>query len=183
MLAIIDGRAPKEAIENLKKHVDFVFQFESKGITYNSISGHPDIFIYQDQSNLIIAPNAPLPLLEFFHLHKVNYIFGEKKVEESFENSVAYNCISTQHFLFHKSGFTDPLIIKLNSDKEFINLQQAYTRCSLTHLGNNRYITSDKGIEKIFLEKGLDCFYFPAEQISITDHKYGFFGGTNGLCG
>ena len=181
MLAIIDKRAPEEAILNLKKHVDDVFQFESTGITSNSISCHPDIFIYQDESNLIIAPNAPLPLLEFFNAHKVNYIFGEKKVDENFENSVSYNCLSSSHYFFHKSGYTDPSIIRANNNKEFINLPQAFTRCSLTYLGHNRYITSDKGIEKNLIKKGLNCFYFSPEQISIIDHRNGFFGGTNGL--
>lgn len=181
MLAIIDGRAPGEVILNLKKHVDAVFQFESTGLTFNSISGHPDIFIYQDKFNLVVAPNAPLSLFEFFHNHKVSYIFGEKKVEGTFENSVLYNCIGTEHYFFHKSGFTDPSILKLNHGKEFFNLPQAYTRCSLTHLGNNNYITSDKGIEKELIKKGLDCFYFPPEQISIMEHPHGFLGGTNGL--
>ncbi len=181
MLAIIDKRSPHEAILNLEKQVDAVFQFESEGITFNSISGHPDIFIYQDESNLVVAPNAPLPLLEFFITHKISYTFGEKKVEKTFENSVLYNCISTEHYLFHKSGFTDSSIIKLNQGKEFIHLPQAYTRCSLTHLGNNKYITSDKGIEKELIKKRLDCFFFPPEQISIKDHSHGFLGGTNGL--
>lgn len=180
MLAIIDSRAPKDAITNLKKHVDDVFQFESTGITYNSISGHPDIFIYQDESNLVVAPNAPLSLLEFLDAHKVRYVFGENKVAENFENSVAYNCIGTEHYFFHKAGFTDPIILKLNPNKELINLPQGYTRCSLTHLGNNKYITSDKGIEKKLLDKNLDCFYFSPEQISILDHKHGFLGGTTG---
>lgn len=182
MLAIIDSRAPQEAVINLKKYVDFVFQLQTEGTTFNSISGHPDIFIYQGESNLIIAPNAPLPLLNFFNTHRVNYFFGEERVEESFIKSVLYNCISTEHFLFHKSGFTDPSIIKITHDKEFINLPQAYTRCSLTHLGNNKYITSDKGIEKNLIKKGLDCFYFSPEQISIIGHSHGFLGGTNGLC-
>ncbi len=181
MLAIIDSRAPSEAIVNLKKHAAAVFQFASDGITFNSISGHPDIFIYQDESSLVIAPNAPLALFEFLDEHNAAYILGEKNVGESFENSVLYNCISTADYLFHKSGFTDASIIKVNGGKEFINLPQAYTRCSLTHLGSNRYITSDKGIEKKLLAKELDCFYFSPEEISIIGHQHGFLGGTNGL--
>lgn len=183
MLAIIDGRAPKVAIENLRKHVDEVFQFESGGITFNSISGHPDVFIYQDETNLVVAPNAPLPLLKFFDAQKIHFVFGELKVEENFENSVGYNCLSTEHYFFHKAGYTDPVIIKLNQGKEFIDLPQAYTRCSLTYLGNNKFITSDKGIGKKLSEKGLDYFYFDPGQISIVDHKHGFLGGTNGLHG
>lgn len=182
MLAIIDSRAPKEAILNLEKHVDAVFQFGSSGITFNSISCHPDIFIYQDAFNLILAPNAPDALVEFLTSHKVHYVFGKNNVEASLRSSVAYNCLATSDYLFHKSGFTDPSISSVNQEKDFINLRQAYTRCSLTHIGNNYYITSDKGIEKKLVENGLDCFYFSPEQISIMGHKHGFLGGTNGRC-
>ncbi len=181
MLAIIDARAPKESIENLKSHVDDVFQFESKGLTYNSISGHPDIFIYQDKSNIVVAPNAPFKLLNFLNDHKVSYTFGKKNVAENLIGSVLYNCISTEFCFFHKLGFADPSIVEINRKKEFVNLPQAYTRCSLTHLGNNKFITSDKGIQKKMLEKKLDCFYSPPEQISIIDHKHGFIGGANGV--
>ena len=181
MLAIIDKRAPKEAIANLNKYVDFVFELESDGVTFNSISGHPDIFIYQDEINLVIAPNSPVLLIEFLHHHNIKFVFGDNKIEENFKNSVGYNCICTTKYFFHKSEFTDSVILKLNCEKEFINLPQAYTRCSLTNLGNNKFITSDKGIEKKLIEKRLDCFYFNPEQISINNHKHGFLGGTNGL--
>ena len=182
MLAIIDKRAPKEVLLNLKKEVGDLFLFESVGITSNSISGHPDIFIYQDESHLIIAPNAPVELFNFLNVYKVKYTVGEKKVEENFKNSAGYNCLGTQNYFFHRSGFTDPAILKITKQKEFIHLPQAFTRCSLTHLGNNNYITSDKGIEKKLKEKGLDCFYFDPKEISIIGHSHGFLGGTTGLC-
>ncbi|HEY4797979.1 MAG TPA: hypothetical protein VII99_02775 [Bacteroidia bacterium] len=181
MLAIIDSRAPAEAISNLRQHVDGVLLFHSEEITSNAISGHPDIFIYQDQDNLIVAPNAPTSLIDFFKKHRVHFIFGETNVTEDFEGNVRYNCLGTSHYFLHREGFTEPAIFRLITKKEFIHLPQAYTRCSLTHLGNDQYITSDKGIEKKLKEKGLDCFYFSPEEISIIGHPHGFFGGTNGL--
>ena len=48
MYAIIDKRCSKEIKENLKQYVDAVFEFSTEGITYNSISCHPDIFIFQN---------------------------------------------------------------------------------------------------------------------------------------
>ena len=182
MLAIIDSRAPQEAISNLKKYVDDLLLFKSEEITFNPISGHPDIFIYQDESNLIIAPNAPTSLFDFLIAHKIHFIAGDSKVAENFKDSVSYNCVGNSKYFFHKSGFTDPVIVLQTQEKEFINLPQAYTRCSLTHLGNNKYITSDKGIEKKIKEIKLDCFYFPPEEISIIGHSHGFLGGTSGLC-
>lgn len=183
MLAIIDYRSPKDSIDTLSKHVDDILLFKSENITYESISGHPDIFVYQDENNLIIAPNSPDLLIHFLNKHNVKYEVGKKEVGKNLQNSTPYNCLSTNKYLFHKKGFTDEMIIEKNKYKHFVNLPQAYTRCSLTHLKNNTFLTSDKGIEKILFKEGLDSFYFSPEKIKIFDHKHGFIGGTSGITG
>ena len=181
MLAIIDSRSSSTAIEELKNHVNDVFLFEANGITSDDISCHPDIFIYQDENNLVISPNAPIELFDFLSMHKINFIIGKRNVGNSFESSVYYNCISTNSLFLHKSGFTDETIIEINKNKKFINIPQAFTRCSLTHIGNNNFITSDKGIEKVLIANNINCFYFSPNEIKIKNHKHGFFGGTNGI--
>lgn len=183
MLAIIDSRSTKQAINNLKKYVTDVYTFQTNGITGNPISGHPDIFIYQEKNQLVVAPNAPVELFAFFENHNIAYLKGKRDVGHELVNSVQYNCLSTSQFLFHRSGFTDSAILKINKDKEFIQLPQAYTRCSLVHLCEDNYLTSDRGIEKVLLQRGLFCFYFNPEEITIQDHKNGFIGGAVGICG
>ena len=59
MFAIIDSRSSARVITTLKEYVKDVFAFQTNGLTYDSISGHPDIFIYQDKDHLVVAPNAP----------------------------------------------------------------------------------------------------------------------------
>jgi len=183
MFAIIDSRSQNDVINNLREYVEDLFEFETYGITHNSISGHPDIFIYQDNNQLVIAPNAPVGLFEFLENHNITYVRGKKEVGGELPNSVQYNCLSTPDFLFHKSGYTDPAILEINKAKEFILLPQPYTRCSLVHLYENNYLTSDRGIERVLIEKGLSCFYFNPEEITIRDHDNGFIGGTVGIEG
>ena len=181
MLAIIDSRSSEQAINNLKKYVTDVYMFQSDGITENSISGHPDIFIYQDQDHLIVSPNAPVDLFKFLDINNIAYLKGERDVGNELTNSVQYNCLSTPQFFFHKSGYTDSVVFEINKDKEFISLSQAYTRCSLVHLCEDHYLTSDRGVEKVLLNKGLSCFYFNPEEITIRDHDNGFIGGAVGI--
>jgi hypothetical protein len=183
MFAIIDSRSSKKAISKLKEYVTDVCTFQTNGITGNSISGHPDIFIYQDKKQLVVAPNAPDELFEILARYNTTYVRGESEVGYELYNSVQYNCLSTSDFLFHKPGYTDSAILEINKDKEFIQLPQAYTRCSLVHLCENNYVTSDRGIEKVLLQKGLSCFYFNPEEITIRDHNNGFIGGTIGIRG
>ncbi len=183
MFAIIDSRSSNQAINNLSKYVTDVYMFQTSGITSNSISGHPDIFIYQYEKQLVVAPNAPLDLLEFLDNNNIGYLKGEKKIGHDVDNSVQYNCLSTPQFLFHKSGYTDSVIIGINKNKEYISLPQSYTRCSMVYLCDGNYLASDRGIEKVLLQKGLSCFYFNPEEIIIKDHKNGFIGGSVGIWG
>ncbi|MDR4507727.1 MAG: hypothetical protein MRJ65_05735 [Candidatus Brocadiaceae bacterium] len=181
MFAIIDSRSSKKAINTLKYSVEEVFEFQTSGITYNSISGHPDIFIYQDKEQLVVAPNATVELFEFLNRHTIPYVKGKIAVGKELYNSAQYNCLNTSDFLFHTSGYTDPTILELNKHKGFIPLPQAYTRCSLVHLYENNYVTSDRGIEKVLLRNGFSCFYFNPEEIRIWGHRNGFIGGTIGI--
>jgi len=181
MLAVIDTRSPIEAKENLRKYVDDIFEFASNGITYNSISGHPDIFVFQNAENLIIAPNAPEVLYNFLRKYKINYQIGESYIGKGFENSVNYNCVQSDNFLLHKKGLTDSVIIQNTKHKKFINLPQAYTRCSMMHLKNDVFISSDMGIKKVLDNNKLNNFLFSSEDIQIIDHSNGFFGGTCGI--
>ncbi len=181
MLAIIDARSSKEAKENLSKYVDDILFFETSGITYASISGHPDIFIFQESNKLIIAPNSAEQLFSFLKKHKVDFQIGESEVGKTHKDSVKYNCVASDNFLLHKEGFTDVLILKIYPDKKFINIPQAYTRCSMLHVKNDIFITSDSGINKVLDNNKIRNFFFSPENIQIIDHKNGFFGGTCGI--
>ena len=103
MLVIVDKRSPQKTIENLKKLFQDVFLFESSGITYNSISCHPDIFIYYDNNNIIISPNSPKPLINKLENSNINYVFGYNSINEVLTKSVLYNCVSNNKYLIHKN--------------------------------------------------------------------------------
>ena len=183
MIAIIDSRSSEQAINRLMDYVTDVYTFQTNGITSNSISGHPDIFLYQDKDHLIVAPNASVDLFIFLDNHNIKYTKGCREVGHELDDHVQYNCLSTSEFFFHKSGYTDSTILEINKYKEFVQLPQAYARCSLIHLCENNYLTSDRGIEKVLLQRGLSCFYFNPEEITIKDHKSGFIGGAVGILG
>lgn len=181
VLAVIDSRSSEQAKANLSEHVKDIFYFNSKNITYNSISCHPDIFIYQDSSNLIVAPNSPSELIKSLESHNIKFEYGKKEVGRSWESSVGYNCLSTEKFFFHKEDMTDPHIFNKNIYKKFINLPQSYTRCSMINISNEAFLTSDAGIKATLDENNFENFFFSPSNIRIVDHKNGFLGGTCGI--
>ena len=140
--------------------------------------------LFQNNDKLIIAPNSPNQLFHFLKKYKIKFQIGNIHVDDSFENSVKYNCVSTNNYLLHKKGFTDAFILKNNTDKKFVNLPQAYTRCSMMHLKDNIFISSDLGIKKVLDRNNLKNFYFSPENIKIVDHKnsYHFLTHLYALC-
>ncbi|MCQ2959587.1 MAG: hypothetical protein MJ198_05290 [Bacteroidales bacterium] len=81
-----------------------------------------------------------------------------------------------------KKKFTDPVIIEKNTDKHFINVPQAYTRCNLIEIKNNVFITSDKGIYQELTKNNCECLYVNPQGIQLPPYKYGFIGGCMGKC-
>ncbi|GJM63953.1 DUF6873 family GME fold protein [Persicobacter diffluens] len=176
-MIIVDARAPQEAITNLAK-IEEVLPFSTKGITYEAISGHPDVFICPLAHTIIVAPNIPALYLQQFTEANIPYIKGERPVGESLEETTLYNCVVTTTEIAHKAGFTDAAILKLTADKNFLPLPQAYSRCSLIKV-KDLWITSDAGIAKALSSKKV-CLQSPKEII-LPPYPYGFLGGTMGF--
>ena len=179
MYAILDKRTPLVVKRNLANYVTDIFEFSSEGITYNSISGHPDIFIFQDENGLILAPNIPKEVICFLEEKQVDYSFGNKLVGESLDDSVLYNCLSTNNYFFCKKNKPDVSIQKRSVNQQLIDIPQSYARCSMFAIGNN-IITSDNGIVKVLEKNNIEYFYFDPSEITIKDHKNGFIGGAMG---
>jgi len=180
MYAIIDKRCSEEIKNNLSNYVDGIFEVASEEITYNAISGHPDIFMFQDEEKLIIAPNAPEKLIQFLNKNQLKYSLGTKNVGHSVVESSLYNCFSTKDNFFCKEGVPDNSIVEYCSQKKTIALTQPYVRCSLFGIDTTKMITSDLGIVKTLKKNAIHYFYFEPLEIKIKDYKYGFIGGTMG---
>ncbi len=110
MFAIIDSRSSEQAINNLNKYVTDVYTFQTNGVTGNSISGHPDIFIYQDKDQFVVAPNAPVDLFKFLDINNIAYLKGHHKDENCTSNLVldhAFACLGKCQFCSHENSSLD----------------------------------------------------------------------------
>lgn len=180
MLIVIDKRIPEEAKKRLSGFGTLV-EFSTQGITYSAISGHPDIFLCQTSESLICAPNLPENYTTLFRENGVNSCFGSKPVGSKYPETAFYNCLATEHSLFHKAKHTDKQILEQCEQLTFIDLPQAYTRCSLIALTPKVFITSDKGIEKALKTNQIEVHYFSPKEIILPELPHGFIGGALGL--
>ncbi|WP_282036588.1 DUF6873 family GME fold protein [Saccharicrinis aurantiacus] len=180
-LVLVDNRIISTVRNKLMPFAESIEGFKSKGITYNAVSCHPDVFIHQSKNSNIIAPNTPSKIVELFNKKHIPYQFGESTVGTDLIGSTPYNCITTEAAILHKKGFTDATILNINTNATFINLPQAYTRCTTLVLRHGLAVSSDHGVLKTLRTHNWEVLYFDPSDIRIIDHRNGFFGGCCGI--
>lgn len=178
-IAIVDWRAPQQAIDGLREEFD-VFLF-CNSMTYEAINGHPDICVFQGESGLVLAPNSPQELISFLNLRAIPFQFGLSHIGQDLRSSTLYNCVETEQYLIHKVGYTDATIQRVCSHKPLLAVPQAYTRCSLLYLGNTHCITSDKGIDIYLRSHGYNVLFVSSKGILLPPYTHGFIGGCFGI--
>ena len=175
MLIFIDKRAPVKAKKNLSKWGQVV-EFETRGIVYDAISGHPDIFIYQWPGGLVVSPDLPRKYFELLSGNDV--ITGTRNCVPKYPGTAPYNALYTSFGLLHNMRVSASEI--LSSHEKHIHCNQAYTRCNSIQAGNV-ILTSDKGIENVLKKENIPVFYISPEKLLLKGFEHGFFGGSCGI--
>lgn len=179
MLILVDKKIPEQALKSLEKRGEVVL-FETKGITYDAISGHPDIFFCQSPCGLIVAPNTPDKYLNILKSKKIKFTFGNNNIECKYPFTSFYNALVTSQNIVHNRKYTDNKILELNKNKRFTNVNQSYSRCSCVYV-NGLYLTSDMGIYKAITAEGFSAYYIRPDSIVLSGFKHGFWGGCCGV--
>jgi len=180
MLIIADRKIPTDAKENLEKHGEVIY-LETSGITYEAISGHPDIFFCKIKELLIVAPNLPKHYKNTLKEMKISFIEGEQTVGDKYPNTASYNAASNENYLFHNFRYTDSKINELAEDLDLIHVNQGYCRCNLLPLEDDHFITSDEGIKRVLENYNFKVLYTNPSGIIFPGKEHGFFGGCCGV--
>ena len=181
MIVIANNAIPDKALTNLKK-IARVIRLSSSGITYDAVSGHPDVFLCKlPDGDIIHARNLPSGLLKTFKKDNLKLIPGKLDVGLKYPQSAHFNAVVTNEFLIHNLNYTDPEILLHNKSKKHIHVNQAYTRCNLMPLNDDSFITSDKGIHKVLNKNNLNSVFVDPKGIILPGFEYGFIGGAAGV--
>ncbi|MCD4683765.1 MAG: hypothetical protein K8R86_10830 [Bacteroidales bacterium] len=180
MFIIADNRIPQQAKDRLSEYGDII-HFSTEGLTYEAISGHPDIFFCQVNGQLIIAPNLPDLFKNILSKNNIPFIEGEAPVGKKYPKTAHYNIVATENYLIHNFRYTDSVITKLGNELDLIHSDQGYTRCNLIPLTDDHFITSDEGIRRVIQGYNLPYLFIDPKDILLPGVNHGFFGGACGV--
>lgn len=177
LLIVVDKKIPSEAKQTLRTY-GVLMELETENITYEAISGHPDIFFFQQNKKNIVAPNLPEKYFRLLNRYGVKYQKGQKSIGSNYPESSYYNALHTSYGLLHNTRFTEPAVLK--NAKNLIHCKQGYTRCNAIETGDI-ILTSDKGIFKTLEKHAIPALYTDPQNILLTGFQNGFIGGCCGI--
>ncbi|MCK4679121.1 MAG: hypothetical protein KAT48_13385 [Bacteroidales bacterium] len=180
MLIIVDKKIPAEAKENLSKYGKLL-NFSSSGITYEAISGHPDIFFCKIGKELIVAPNTPEEFTKELKNNGISFKMGSRDVGGKYPDSAIYNAMVTDHHFVHNCDISDTMLLAKARQLKRIHINQGYCRCNLLLLKDNHFITSDKGISKALIRQFFTGRYVAPDDVLLPGFDHGFLGGAMGV--
>lgn len=180
MLIIVDAKIPKAAKSKLGE-LGELLELKTRDMTYEAISGHPDVFFCQSPDGLLVSPGLPETFYEMLTKHQVSYHKGYLPAAMKYPASSRYNAVVTNSHVIHNERCSDSSIMEMHREKIFINVKQGYTRCNLLPVSESTFITSDPGIYRVLREEGMDVLLTKTTGIHLNGMPHGFFGGTAGI--
>lgn len=178
---IANDKLPERAKMNLSAMGE-VLWFQTNEITYEAISGHPDVFMTKIKDTLVVAPNTPDIFVDTLLSKGIHFQFGKFPVGEKYPETSHYNAMIDNTFILHNVKFTDPIILLNTEGLKKIKVKQGYCQCNCLSLNGKAYVCSDRGIEKSLKEIGANVLYVNPLDIVLDGFLHGFVGGTAGIC-
>lgn len=179
-MILCDERLPYPAKVRLADF-DELIEIRTENITYNAISGHPDIFCCQVGDIIVLSPALPSKYTDVFNCNGTKWVYGLKSNTFNYPQSAIYNAVITDNLLIHNLLITDPVIKTMAGTRRQIHVNQGYTRCNLLPLPGDIFITSDNGINLVLTHAGFDVLYVNPYGILLDGFPNGFIGGVCGV--
>jgi len=152
---IIDNRISSQAKKKLSSFGDLM-ELKTDGITYEAISGHPDIFFCQSPGKLFVCPEFSATLFDQLNQHNIDFIKANCRSDRNIHHQRITMPLQLQRILSIISVIPTLQLPARSMICSRFHVDQGYCRCNLLPLKDDHFITSDMGIYKVL--KGLHLF-------------------------
>ena len=169
-----------DALDSLRNMgVEVLFSCESPNVL-PPLKYHADMQITGVGSGkMICAPECYDYYCNILKNKDIKILAGDTILTSNYPGDIAYNIIVDEKFAIHNFRHTDSVILQNLGERKKINVSQGYTACTLCVVGENAFITSDRGIYSVLLGNGADVLLTNDNCIRLEGFDHGFFGGAS----
>lgn len=183
MVAFIDYRTTIEEKKSLSKfNIDFI-EIPKNSTLYDAIDGHVDIqinIIDKKEKKIIVHKDIAPSFIKKLEQFNIKYIKSLSSLTEKYPGNIILNAAILEKDIIHNFKYTDKNLISSIKDKNFINVKQGYSKCSILPIREKAIITNDKGIYDTLKKEDYDILLLPPGDILLPSLNYGFIGGVGG---
>ncbi len=180
---VIIGSGYNEKIyENLQK-LDIEPVFTKKCTNVRSgIQNHADIVFCPLTSNDFLLSEEQTMLSDKLQKYGYNTKFIPEYLGFNYPNDVFLNCVIIgKHIIYNPQTVSSKITEFVNNSGLIeVIVKQGYTKCSITPLTIDSFITDDISIGSRAVEFGFDVLVINKGEIKLRDFNYGFIGGATG---
>lgn len=184
---LADGRISAEAQKSLNKLGISVIKTSRHIALYDAIAYHPDIvFNHVGGNSAVYTPGIDPSILEELLGLGFDLIKGHTVLKSVYPLDIPYNAARIGDFVIHNLKYTDTVLLDAFEQQglKLINVNQGYSKCSVSIVDERSIITADKGIAQEAEKRGLDVLLIDNdENIELPGLDRGFIGGATGLIG
>ncbi len=183
MIAFIDYRTTADEKNSLfKLNIDFL-EIQKNSTLYDAIDGHVDIqlnIIDKKEKKIIVHKDIDDSFIQKLKLYNIKYIKSVSSLTEKYPGNIILNAAILEDDIIHNFKYTDRNLISSMKNKNFINVKQGYSKCSILPIRQKAIITNDKGIHDTLKNEHYDILLLPPGDILLPSLNYGFIGGVGG---
>ncbi|VYU08967.1 hypothetical protein [Clostridium tertium] len=184
MICFVDYRISNTEEKSLKYLGANIIKVPPCDNLYEAIKGHVDIqlnIINKKKKEIIIHKGISNTFKNELIKNNINFIESEKSLGLKYPNNIFLNALVLENYFIHNLKYSDEILLKTQSNKISINVNQGYTKCSSLVVNEKSIITNDTGIYNSLLKYDFDILLIPPGDIVLEGFEYGFIGGTGGL--
>ena len=163
-------------IEKLEKYGYKCIATEKSADVSQPISLHADVLYLKTDDNTLYVSECQKINIKLFK--ELGYNVKTVKLAPGYETECKLNMVVTDDLILcNPKTCLNPEEIK--SDRQIINVNQGYTKCSTVVTGKDSFITEDKGIYNILKQNGKNCLLIEKGYVNLEGYEYGFIGGAS----
>lgn len=180
VFANIDDIALKKAFDELSIKVVSVTE---NPLLDTPVSRHADILANYIGNDTFLVDKNQKELCKFIENNNGKYHIIDN-ISSPYPDDCTLNFADISDYVIcKKSNLTDD-ILKLISQKNIIDVNQGYSKCSVCIAGKNTIITDDESVYTACCDyDDIKCLLIRKGDVKIEKYSYGFFGGCTGLVG
>ena len=187
MIAVIDCRMPKKAVDRLLALGFSVIPLPPFSSLAEPVASHPDMLLFPFEDRLFVYrayyEQAKSVIDQILNESGKSLCMIDISVTSEYPNDIALNLFTINKYLFGKADRIPSEIAKTANETGYctIHTRQGYAKCSTVVLGNCGIISADPSILKAAAENGIDTLSISSGNVLLPGYDHGFLGGASGV--